>query len=109
MIIKIPIGKWFDLSTLVEQQFKTGWIYRGERKRITASDHASAEKAPGEMFTASIFPMTLAKSDGYFSSSSAKRTPNSNGNQRQLEQLEWMILGQHHRLPTRLKRILYKG
>ena len=95
-----PIGGWSDLSNLVEQQFKKRWIYRGVRK----SSYLLRPSIGREGARRDVHGLDLPYDAGE--------------EQRQLRQfmreahakfewdpkttLEWMILGQHHRLPTRL-------
>lgn len=96
---KLIVG-WSDLATLVAQQFKQGWIYRGVRK----SDYRLRPSIGREGARRDVHGLDLPY--------------DLNEEQRQLRQfmrearakfewepktdLEWMILGQHHRLPTRL-------
>jgi len=95
-----PIESWSDLSNLVEHQFKKRWIYRGIRK----SSYLLRPSIGREGARRDAHGLNLPYDAGE--------------EQRQLRQfmrearakfewepkttLEWMILGQHHRLPTRL-------
>ena len=95
-----PIRNWSDLSSLVEQQFKKRWVYRGVRK-------ASYGLRP-----------SIGREGARRDAHGLNLPYNVGEEQRQLQQfmrearakfewepktsLEWMILGQHHRLPTRL-------
>jgi len=94
------ITEWNELSDLVRQQFKKGWIYRGVRSseyllrpgigRVGARKDAHNRELP---YSADEERQLL---DQFAREARAtfKWQPNT--------MLEWMILGQHHRLPTRL-------
>ncbi len=95
-----PIRSWSDLANLVAQQFKKGWIYRGVRDskyelrpgigRVGARKDAHGQELPYsvEEERRQLLQFTReARAEFEWE----PRTP-----------LEWMILGQHHRLPTRL-------
>lgn len=95
-----PIAGWPDLSALVERQFTERWIYRGVRR-------SNYGLRPG-------IGRPGARRDGH----GLDLPYSTDRERRQLRQfmrearakfeweprtpLEWMILGQHHRLPTRL-------
>lgn len=101
MITHHQIEGWSDLSALVEQQFTKRWIYRGVR---SFEEH---RLRPG-----------IGRSGARRDSHQLDLPYSADEEQRQLRQfmreartrfewrpqtpLEWMILGQHHRLPTRL-------
>lgn len=95
-----PIHGWVDLSNLIAQQFKKRWIYRGVRKcgyRLRAG--IGREGARRDVHGLNL-PYDIEEEkrqlQQFMREARAKfewdpKTP-----------LEWMILGQHHRLPTRL-------
>jgi hypothetical protein len=102
MIDENPIKHWECLSQLVREHFKKGWIYRG------SSNHHDDKLLPR-------LGRTGARKDAHgkdllYDKAEEKRLLN----QFKLEartkvewkgassDLEWMILGQHHLLPTRL-------
>jgi hypothetical protein len=94
------IRHWEALAELVREHFKRGWIYRGVRK-------SSYKLVPG-----------IARDDARKDPQGHELPYDENEEKLQLQQfaregrgryewqpasdLEWMILGQHHRLPTRL-------
>jgi hypothetical protein len=95
-----PIDGWPALSNLVAEQFKKGWIYRGVRKseyrlrpgigregarRDTHGQNLPYDVGEEKRLLAQFTREARAKFEWQ------PQTP-----------LEWMILGQHHRLPTRL-------
>ena len=84
-----PIGKWSDLSALVEQQFKKGWIYRGVRRSDYQLRPGIGRKGARRDVHGLDLPYDLNEARAKF-----EWEPKT--------ELEWMILGQHHRLPTRL-------
>ncbi len=95
-----PIRSWSELSNLVAQQFKKAWIYRGVRKssyqlrpsigRLGARRDVNGQDLP---YDAEQEQRQLAQ---------FMREARAKFEWEPKTKLEWMILGQHHRLPTRL-------
>lgn len=97
------IENWEALSDLVREHFKQGWIWRGVRKshyRLRPGiGRENARKRPnGQVLPYEVdeerkqLRQFIREGRGRF-----ELQPKTAS-----EQLEWMILGQHHRLPTRL-------
>ena len=95
-----PIRGWSDLSALVGQQFKKRWIYRGVRQSHYALRPGIGRSGARRDAHGLDLPYSIDEEGRqlrqFMLEARAKfewepRTP-----------LEWMILGQHHRLPTRL-------
>lgn len=95
-----PIRNWDDLSALAGRQFKKGWIYRGVRRstyglrpgigRMGARRDAHRLDLPYD-------PREEERQLRQF-----MREARAKFEWEPKTSLEWMILGQHHRLPTRL-------
>jgi hypothetical protein len=95
-----PIQNWSDLADLVSEHFKKGWIYRGVphseyelRPSIGRSDVRKDTKGLGLPYSEEE-ERRLLKQFMREARTKFEWEPQS--------VLEWMILGQHHRLPTRL-------
>lgn len=95
-----PIDSWKALSTLVEQQFKKRWIYRGVQKSCYQLRPGIGRTGARRDVRGLDLPYDVNEEQHqirqFMLEARAKfewepKTP-----------LEWMILGQHHRLPTRL-------
>jgi hypothetical protein len=95
-----PIDGWAALSNLVAQQFKKRWIYRGVRK----SSYQLRPSIGREGARRDVHGLNLS-----YGVDEEKRQlrqfmleAHAKFEWEPKTQLEWMILGQHHRLPTRL-------
>jgi hypothetical protein len=100
LINEKPIGKWSDLSALVEQQFKKGWIYRGVRKsHYTLRPGICREGARRDVHG---LDLPYEVNDERRQLRQFMREARAKFEWEPKTELEWMILGQHHRLPTRL-------
>src|SRR5438094_8991073 len=94
------IQDWDALSKLVREHFKRGWIWRGVR----SSDYRlrprigreNARKHP----QGQVLPYNEDEEKRQLSQFS--REGQGKFDWQPKTDLEWMILGQHHRLPTRL-------
>ena len=95
-----PIRNWSDLSSLVEQHFKKGWIYRGVRDssyhlRSGIGREGARRDAHGQNL-----PYDVEEEKRQLRQLMREARAKFEWEPKTL--LEWMILGQHHRLPTRL-------
>lgn len=95
-----PIRDWDDLSALVARQFKSGWIYRGVR-RSTYTLRAGIGR-PGARRDAQGLDLPYDLQQKQRQLRQFMREARAMFEWEPKTSLEWMILGQHHRLPTRL-------
>lgn len=95
-----PIKDWSDLSGLVAQQFKKRWIYRGVRKSSHFLRPGIGREGARRDASGLDLPYDVAEEKrqlGQF-----MREARAKFEWEPKTKMEWMILGQHHRLPTRL-------
>jgi hypothetical protein len=95
-----PINDWSALWKLVAQQFKKGWIYRGVRKseyRLRPSIGREGARRDAQGLN---LPYVVEEERRLLEQ--FKREARAKFEWEPQTDLEWMILGQHHRLPTRL-------
>ena len=100
MIDGSPIENWSDLSRLVEQYFKKGWIYRGVQKsnyrlRAGIGREGARRNAQGK-------DLPYNEEEEKRQLQQFMREARTKFEWEPKTRIEWMILGQHHRLPTRL-------
>ena len=95
-----PINNWSDLSTLVAQQFKQRWIYRGVRKSSYTLRAGIGREGARRNANGLDLPHEVAEEQRLLRQ--FIREGRAKFEWEPKTQLEWMILGQHHRLPTRL-------
>lgn len=100
MVNEGEIGDWTSLSNLVQQKFKSGWIYRGlPHSRYHLRPRVGRDEMRKDSRTGAIQPHEVRYERELlhqFIRESRARF------EREPTTLEWMILGQHHLLPTRL-------
>jgi len=94
------ISAWSQLSDLVKQQFKKGWIYRGVRNSDYRLRPSIGRK--GYRKDTSGLDLPFDYQDEQRLLEQFKREARTKFDWEPKTDLEWMILGQHHRLPTRL-------
>lgn len=97
---KKPIQNWDDLSSLVAQQFKKGWIYRGVRNIEYQLRPGIGRKGARRDAHGLDLPYELGEEKRQLQQ--FMREARAKFEWEPKTDLEWMILGQHHRLPTRL-------
>jgi hypothetical protein len=95
-----PIGKWEDLSALVAQQFKKGWIYRGVRSSGYGLRPGIGRRGARRDAQGLDLPYDPREEERQLRQ--FVREARATFEWEPKTALEWMILGQHHRLPTRL-------
>lgn len=96
-----PIRGWPELSSLVQQHFKNGWIYRGVRRaNDSIRPRVGREGARKNATTGLNLPYSVEDERNQLRQ--FMREGRSQFEWEPRTQLEWMILGQHHLLPTRL-------
>ncbi len=101
MIEHEPIGTWEDFSRLIPEQFKLRWIYRGVRNTCTKNNLRPRIGRPLRRMASGLeLPYARDKELKLFKF--FQREARSNFAFLPGTELEWMILGQHHLLPTRL-------
>jgi hypothetical protein len=100
IVDEAPIGSWAELSNLVEKQFKERWIYRGVRKSsYTLKPNIGRDGARRDVHGLEL-PYDAGEEQRQLRQ--FKREARAKFEWQPTTDLEWMILGQHHRLPTRL-------
>lgn len=95
-----PIKCWSDLSVLVEKQFKKGWLYRGVRKSSYALRPSIGRDGARRDVNGLDLPYDVREERRQLRQ--FIREARAEFKWEPTTPLEWMILGQHHRLPTRL-------
>jgi FRG domain len=94
------IRGWPDLSALVTQQFKKGWIYRGVRKSSYRLRPGIGREGTRRDVSGLDLPYDVEEERRQLRQ--FMREARAEFEYEPKTPLEWMILGQHHRLPTRL-------
>jgi FRG domain len=94
------IRGWPDLSALVTQQFKKGWIYRGVRKSSYPLRPGIGREGARRDVSGLDLPYDVGEEQRQLRQFT--REARAEFEYEPKTPLEWMILGQHHRLPTRL-------
>jgi hypothetical protein len=98
MIDEKPIKDWSDLSALIRQYFKEGWIFRGVREShydlIPRVGRREARKSADGV----ALPYSLEDERRVLHQLSREAMPPW----APMTELNWMVFGQHHSLPTRL-------
>jgi hypothetical protein len=94
------IGQWSDLSTLIQDQFKKGWIYRGVRS--SEYQLRPGIGRPGIRKDVNGVELPYQEDEEKRLLRQFMREARVRYEWSPSTELEWMILGQHHRLPTRL-------
>jgi len=95
-----PIQGWSDLSALVEQQFRKRWIYRGVRRSYYTLRPGIGRPGARRDPQGHDLPYSIDEEQRLLGQFIREADARFEWRPRTL--LEWMILGQHHRLPTRL-------
>lgn len=95
-----PIRDWSDLSVLVAQQFKKPWIYRGVRKSGYGIKPRIGREGARRDANGLDLPYDVGEEKRQLRQ--FMREARARFEWAPETKLEWMILGQHHRLPTRL-------
>jgi FRG domain len=95
-----PIRSWSDLANLVAQQFKKGWIYRGVRD--SKYELRPSIGRVGVRKDAHGIELPYSVEEEQRQLQQFMREARAKFEWEPRKPLEWMILGQHHRLPTRL-------
>ena len=90
------INDWAGLADLVDQNKADNWLYRG----VTRSDHELEPKIGRRSALASGHPYSKRNERKLFGE--FKRQARPLVDREDLTELEWMALGQHHGLHTRL-------
>jgi FRG domain len=94
------ISEWSDLSELVRTHFKKGWIYRGVRSSSYGLRPGIGR--PGARRDVNGLDLPYVAEQEQRLVRQFKREAQTQVAWLPASDLEWMILGQHHRLPTRL-------
>lgn len=101
MIIEAgTIREWDGLCALVREQFKNGWIYRGVRDSGYGLRPGIGRKGARKDSHGRELPHSIDEEKRLLKQ--FKREARKLFQWQLATELEWMILGQHHRLPTRL-------
>ena len=95
-----PLRNWDDLSALAGRQFKKGWIYRGVRRSTYGLRPGIGR--PGARRDAQGLDLPYDAREEERQLRQFTREARTKFEWEPRTPLEWMILGQHHRLPTRL-------
>lgn len=95
-----PIKGWADLAALVEKQFKKGWVYRGVRNSAYELIPSIGRKGARKDAHGLELPYDVTEEKRQLNQ--FMREARAKFEWEPKTSLEWMILGQHHRLPTRL-------
>lgn len=97
----VVIRRWQDLSELVERKFKDRWIYRGvpnhEHNLTPRIGRPGTRKNSADGLCLPYSPQEEQRILSRF-----EREARAKFEWEPTTPLEWMILGQHHLLPTRL-------
>lgn len=94
------IHSWSDLAQVIEQQFKQGWIYRGVRDSNYPLTPGIGRERVRRNAQGLFLPYDAAEEQRLLRQ--FKKEAVSRFEWQPQTDLEWMVLGQHHRLPTRL-------
>lgn len=95
-----PIGNWDDLAALVMQYFKSGWIFRGVRSSAYTLRAGIGRDGLRKDAHGKPLPYDLGEEKRLLEQ--FRREARTRFEWEPKHTLEWMILGQHLRLPTRL-------
>ncbi len=94
------IRDWRDLANLARQHFKRGWIYRGVQKASFRLRPRIGRKGARKDPSGRVLPYSLDEERRLLQQFRREGFPQFEWQPQ--SPLEWMILGQHHLLPTRL-------
>jgi hypothetical protein len=94
------IQNWDDLSGLVREHFKRGWIFRGVKKSSYRLIPSIGREDARKHSHGDLLPYQDEEEKGQLRQ--FIREGRGRFQWQPQNDLEWMILGQHHRLPTRL-------